>query len=178
MTEAFIGLGSNQGDRRASLQEAVRRLSLLPGTTHIALSPLYRTTPVDMPGGEEFLNGVMRLNTPLSARDLLDTLMRLEADLGRKRIPGQLLPRPLDLDLLLFGDLLLAAPDPLVPHPRLAHRVFVLQPLADLAPTLTVPGTGRTVVQLLAECRERHPEQAVREAGTFPPSLTQPPQGE
>lgn len=116
----------------------------------LALSPLYRTEPVGGPRQPDFLNAVAAGRTRLSPLDLLALLLRLEARAGRDPRGERNAPRPLDLDLLLYGDLQLRLPGLVLPHPRLARRRFVLAPLADLLPDRVVPGTGRTVASLLA----------------------------
>jgi len=125
---AYLGLGSNLGDRRAHLRAAV---DALPDV--VAVSPVYETTPVGGPPGQApYLNLVVALETTRSPRDLLDACRRLEAAAGRIRteVDG---PRTLDADVLLVGDLAVDEPDLVVPHPRMWRRRFVLAPLADLA---------------------------------------------
>lgn len=133
---AFLGLGSNLGDRWAALRGAV---AALPDV--VAVSPVYETDPVGGPPGQPpYLNAVVELDTSLSPRALLDLAHRLEAAAGREREPGgeRNRPRTLDVDVLLVGDEVVDEPDLVVPHPRMGERRFVLQPLADLAPD-TVP---------------------------------------
>jgi 2-amino-4-hydroxy-6-hydroxymethyldihydropteridine diphosphokinase len=143
MVQAFVGLGSNLGDREGTLRAAVGRLRALPHTRVLAVSKLRDTEPVGYLEQPRFLNGVVQLETELSARQLLDALMDLERRFGRDRTayPPQG-PRTLDLDLLLYGGETIAEPGLEVPHPRLHERRFVLEPLADLAPVLEVPGKG------------------------------------
>lgn len=125
---AYLGLGSNLGDRRAALRTAV---AALPGV--VAVSPVYETAPVGGPPGQsEYLNVVVELETDLSPRELLDVARRLEDAAGRVRAERNG-PRTLDVDVLLVGDLTVAEPDLVVPHPRMWQRRFVLAPLADLA---------------------------------------------
>ncbi|MGH9177571.1 MAG: 2-amino-4-hydroxy-6-hydroxymethyldihydropteridine diphosphokinase [Acidimicrobiales bacterium] len=128
---AFVALGSNLGDRRARLQQAVAGL---PGV--VAVSGVYETDPVGGPPGQPpFLNAVVELDTDLSPRELLDVARSLEAAAGRAR-SVRWGPRPLDVDVLLVGDLTVDEPDLAVPHPRMWERPFVLVPLHDLAPEL------------------------------------------
>jgi len=125
---AYLGLGSNLGDRRAHLRAAV---GALPDV--VAVSPVYETTPVGGPPGQApYLNLVVALETTMSPRDLLDAARCLETAAGRVRteVDG---PRTLDVDVLLVGDLTVDEPDLVVPHPRMWRRRFVLAPLADLA---------------------------------------------
>ncbi len=151
----YIGLGSNQGDRLANLQSAI--LTLPPTVRVLAESPVYETTPwgyIDQP---DFLNQVVRAETKLTPRQLLEYLKSIEADLGRAT-NFRYGPRPIDLDILLFNDLTMQTPDLTIPHPRLAERAFVLVPLADLSPDLHHPVSGQAVSQL----RDRLDPQGIR----------------
>jgi len=151
VARAFVGLGSNLGDREENLRRALARLGELPGTVVVAVSRLRDTEPVGIRDQPRFLNGAAELETSLDARELLDALLRIERELGRDRagVPSGG-PRTIDLDLLVYDDLQLADPSLELPHPRLAERRFVLEPLADLDPGLEVPGHG-TVETLWAE---------------------------
>ena len=151
MTRAFVGLGSNLGDREGTLRAAVGRLRRLPETTVVAVSKFRDTEPVGYVDQPRFLNAAVELRTGLSARELLDALLGLERHFGRDRsaVPAQG-PRTLDLDLLLYGDARIDEPGLQVPHPRLHERAFVLEPLAELDPALEVPGNG-AVQTLLAK---------------------------
>jgi 2-amino-4-hydroxy-6-hydroxymethyldihydropteridine diphosphokinase len=134
---AFLGLGSNLGDRWQLLRDAV---AALPDV--VAVSPVYETDPVGGPEGQDpYLNLVVELDTSLSPRELLEVAQRLEADAQRVRVE-RWGPRTLDVDVLLVGDLVVNDPDLVVPHPRMWERAFVLVPLADLAPDL-VPDPPR-----------------------------------
>ena len=125
---AYLGLGSNLGDRRAHLREAVAGIPDV-----VAVSPVYETEPVGGPAGQgPYLNLVVALDTDRSPRELLDLAQALEAGAGRVRT-GHHGPRTLDVDVLLVGDLCVREPDLVVPHPRMWERRFVLAPLADLA---------------------------------------------
>ena len=152
-----IGLGSNLGDPAANLREAFRRLAA-GGLAGARLSPLYLTEPEEChPGTPDFLNAAVT-GRWTGSPDALKTLCQtLERDLGRAAVHDSRAARTLDLDLLLFGTRELRTPQLTIPHPRLAGRLFVLVPLADLAPDWPVPGTGRTVAGLLADCRRRRP---------------------
>ena len=130
---AFLGLGSNLGDREALLRRAIEQLPDV-----VAVSPLYETDPVGGPEQGAFLNLVVELDTERSPRQLLQLCQELEADAQRIRIE-RWGPRTLDVDVLLVGDLIVDEPDLVVPHPRLWERRFVLAPLADLAPELVPP---------------------------------------
>ena len=150
MPRAFVGLGSNLGDREGTLRAAIGRLRMLAGTEVRAVSRFRNTEPVGYVDQPRFLNGAVELETDFSPRELLDALLELERAFGRNRSasPPQG-PRTLDLDLLLYGEETIAEPGLEVPHPRLHERAFVLEPLADLDPGLEVPGRG-TVQALLA----------------------------
>ena len=144
MPTAYIGLGSNLGDREASIRAAV---AALPGV--VAVSSLRETDPVGKTDQPRFLNGVAALETELSARELLDVLLSVEHGLGRER-RERWGPRTIDLDLLVYGDETVDEPGLTVPHPSLHERRFALEPLAELDPELVVPGRGR-LKDLLAE---------------------------
>jgi 2-amino-4-hydroxy-6-hydroxymethyldihydropteridine diphosphokinase len=139
----FVGLGSNLGDRERTLRRAVDELRKLPGTEVRAVSSFRDTAPVGYLDQPRFLNGAAELETALPARGLLDALLRIERHLGRDRTQGPPQgPRPIDLDLLLYGDEEIDEPGLEVPHPRLHERGFVLEPLFELDPGLLVPGRG------------------------------------
>jgi 2-amino-4-hydroxy-6-hydroxymethyldihydropteridine diphosphokinase len=131
LTETYLGLGSNLGDRAANLWEAARRLSELPGCRLDRTSRLYETAPVG-PGDQPwFLNAVLRAAIEMSAHDLLTAAKQIEQDVGRT--PSKRWgPRVIDIDLLLYGDSVIATDDLLVPHPELWNRRFVLVPLLDV----------------------------------------------
>jgi len=137
---AYIGIGGNLGDARATVEDALRRLAQLPHTILCAQSPLYRTAPVDA-GGGDYVNAVAQLFTSLTPHDLLQALQDIEQAHGRQR-PYRNAPRTLDLDILLYGDLIIADDVLTVPHPRMVQRAFVLIPLLDIAPAVAIPGIG------------------------------------
>ncbi len=143
MVHAYVGLGSNLGDREGTLRAAVGRLRNLPEIRVLRVSTLRNTEPVGYVDQPRFLNGVVELETGLSASRLLEALLGLEQAFGRNRgaVPPQG-PRTLDLDLLLYGQDVIDEPGLKVPHPRLHERRFVLEPLAELDPALEVPGKG------------------------------------
>jgi 2-amino-4-hydroxy-6-hydroxymethyldihydropteridine diphosphokinase len=144
VTLAYVGLGSNLGDREETLRAAVAALAADPNIDVVAVSTFRETDPVG-PVAEQprFLNGATAVETSLSARELLDRLLEVEHRFGRVRegVPSQG-PRTLDLDLLVFGDERIEEPGLRVPHPRLHERRFALEPLAELAPALVLPGRG------------------------------------
>ncbi len=144
MTRAYVALGSNLGDREATIRAAVAELGSRVGVEVVAVSSLIDTEPVGFTDQPRFLNGVAAIDTDLPAADLLGLLLEVERQFGRVRdgVPAQG-PRTLDLDLLLYGDGELDEPGLRVPHPRLHEREFVLGPLAELDPDIEVPGRGR-----------------------------------
>ena len=147
---AWIGLGGNLGDVAATLghaRTALARLACGP----LRESRLFSTAPWGPTPGPEFLNQVVGFPCRLPAETLLSALLELEASLGRVRLE-RWGPRTLDLDLLTYGALICTTPTLTLPHPRLAERRFVLLPWAEVSPDLTVPGLGRTVAALLADC--------------------------
>ena len=152
---AFVALGGNLGDARATLHDAIGRLAALAGEPLLS-SSLWRSTPVDCPpGSPDFINAVVAF-TPLprfTPESLLAELQALEREFGRR--PKVVLnePRPLDLDLIAWGDEVRHTPTLTLPHPRAHLRRFVLLPLSELAPELVLPGQTRTVAELLAHLR-------------------------
>jgi 2-amino-4-hydroxy-6-hydroxymethyldihydropteridine diphosphokinase len=143
MTTAYVGLGSNLGDR----EHLIRHAAELIGAVRI--STVIETEPWGYGNQPMFLNAVAEVETPLTARQLLDHLLDVERRLGRERVGAQWGPRTIDLDLLLYGDETIDEPGLVVPHPRLTERDFVLRPLAELVPLLRIPGNG-TVQDALA----------------------------
>jgi len=150
---AHIALGANLGDPFAAFEAAFAALSDISDTRLVARSSLYRTAPIGVSGQPDYVNAVAAVDTMLPARALLDALLDIETLLGRTRDYHQA-PRTLDLDLLLYGDAVLALPGLEIPHPRMHLRAFVLVPLAEIAPTATIPGRG-CVADLLAGVRDQ-----------------------
>ncbi|MGQ9708248.1 MAG: 2-amino-4-hydroxy-6-hydroxymethyldihydropteridine diphosphokinase [bacterium] len=151
MTEVYLGLGSNLGDRKWYLFQALAEL--------VKLGPLersnwYESEPVDMPGAPLFLNGAVRLWTELTVTELYQQTLEIERGMGRNdkgaAVAGTKLPRVIDIDILFYGQEVINLPGLVVPHPRLHERAFVLLPLAELAPQFWHPVLGLTVQELLA----------------------------
>jgi 2-amino-4-hydroxy-6-hydroxymethyldihydropteridine diphosphokinase len=159
----YVGVGSNLGDRWGRLSLAATQLRATPRVGVVAASRVYDATPLGPPQ-PRYLNAVLELETDVHPVDLLDRLQEIEQAGGRVRGPERWGPRTLDLDVLLYGDAVVRVPRLVIPHPGLAVRRFVLAPLAELCPDRVVPGTGRTVAQLLALV----PPEDVRTCGLYP----------
>ena len=161
---AYIGLGSNLEDPRSQLQRAFVDLAGLPDTRLVEHSSLYRSAPLgspDQPGlsnqpnlcQPDFVNAVAKIETALAPQDLLQALLRIEHEHGRKRTFRNA-PRTLDLDVLLYDDLQLHEHGLTIPHPQMHRRAFVLQPLLEIAPDIGIPGLGQAQ-RLLQACQEQ-----------------------
>ena len=159
---AYVAVGSNLGDRWARLALAARELRTAPGVAVLRASRVWDTAPLGPPQ-PRYLNAVLELETTRTAPSLLGLMREVEERAGRTR-DLRWGPRTLDLDLLLFGNLVTRSPRLTVPHPEMAHRRFVLAPLAELRPDLPVPGTDSTVGRLLAEA----PELDIEPVGGYP----------
>ena len=138
--DAYIGLGANLGDAKATLVAAFNALEALPESELVRRSSIYRSAPIDS-SGPDYLNAVVWLRTALGAHELLAQLQSIERSHGRER-PYRNAPRTLDLDVLLYGEQRFDTPTLVVPHPRAHERAFVLAPLAELSPELVIPGRG------------------------------------
>ena len=149
---AYVALGANLGDARAAVLQAFEALACWPGMQVTGRSALYRTAPHEAQG-PDFINAVARIDTRLTAPDLLDALQAIEHQAGRSR-PYVNAPRSLDLDLLFYGDAVMQGPRLTVPHPRWCERAFVLYPLADVCP-------GRVCVDMLAAVQGQPIERLV-----------------
>jgi len=149
MTRAYVGLGANVGNRRENLDRAVELLAADPGIRVLAVSSVRETDPVGYEDQPRFLNAACAVETELEPRELLERLLAIERALGRERTGPRFGPRTIDLDLLLYGNETLDEPGLTVPHPRLAERLFVLEPLHELAPDLVLPD-GRASRDLVA----------------------------
>lgn len=142
-----IALGSNLGDSQHILEDALKKLAQTPGITLQACSSWYQTEPVGPPQ-PDYLNGCALLEVQLTPQKLLETLLAVEAEFGRVRQERNG-PRTLDLDLLLFDNLILDTPTLKLPHPRMHERAFVLVPLAEIAPDWVEPVSGKAIAQLV-----------------------------
>ena len=157
MTIAYVGLGANLEDPQRTVLEAMLELGRLPGSAVTGRSSLYRSAPLGYAAQPDFINAVVGLETELEAEPLLDQLQTIENRHGRER-PFRGAPRTLDLDLLLYGNAQLSTPRLTVPHPRMHERAFVLQPLLELDPEVSVPTKGLAST-LLSACSSQKIER-------------------
>jgi 2-amino-4-hydroxy-6-hydroxymethyldihydropteridine diphosphokinase len=145
---AYLSLGSNVGDREKNLRDAIQRLGALGRI--VSLSSFYETEPVEFTAQPWFLNCVVSLETAETAAQLMTTLLDIEREMGRKRTKAKG-PRIIDMDILLFGDAIVNSPELTIPHPAMHQRRFVLEPLAEIAPTVRHPVLKKTIRELLDE---------------------------
>jgi 2-amino-4-hydroxy-6-hydroxymethyldihydropteridine diphosphokinase len=157
--DAFIGLGSNLGDRGAEIEQALAQIAALPGTVLVARSSQYESAPFHASGGD-YRNAVAHVRTTLAPLALLEALQAIEARHGRERSFANA-PRTLDLDLLLHGAAECVSDELVLPHPRMHERAFVLLPLAEIAPDLMIPGRG-PIRELLREVSAQRIAKLVR----------------
>ena len=143
----YLGLGSNLGDRRENMAQAVKRLNAGPDLTVLRTSSIYETAPWGLTEQPDFLNMVAEIATTLPPMELLDRVKDLEQELGRERSP-RFGPRPIDVDILLYGNQVVDEVDLQIPHANLHLRAFALVPLAELAPEFLHPVLGLTIGQL------------------------------
>ena len=173
MPRAGIALGSNIGQRLANLQAAVEHLRRIarPGDA-LLQAPVYQTAPVDCTAGSpDFYNTVIEIGYDGTPPDLLQHTQAIESELGRTRDTERHAPRPIDIDLLYFGNTLHATGGLCLPHPRLTRRRFVLQPLADIRPDLILPGDHLTIAAHLARLASNEPALTLVQATWWGPLL-------
>lgn len=168
---AYIALGSNLGDRRDYLDRALAALQEKPGIVVTQVSSYLETAPVGGPSGQgDFLNAAAELQTELEAGELMRVLLDVERDLGRVR-SERYGPRIIDLDVLLYDDLVCDEPDLVIPHPRLHERLFVLEPLAEIAPQARHPVMKRSIADLCSQLRQSSPSSAAAPGQPATPSV-------
>lgn len=153
VSSIYLGIGSNLGDRYANIRAAVELMGKIDGLKVKGISSLYETEPCGGPPQGKFLNGVIEVETQLSPRELLEKLKEIERRLGRVKTVANG-PRTIDLDILLYQDLVVDEEDLKIPHPRVTQRRFALEPLAELNPDLIHPISNKKVAQLLREVQE------------------------
>jgi len=157
VVEAILSLGSNMGDRYGTLDKAISRLDSHPGINVSKVATFLETVPVGYIEQDKFINSAVTIETSLSPLELLEAVLQIEKDCGRKR-DVRFGPRTLDIDILLYGDLLINSEMLTIPHPRLHEREFVLVPLAEVAPERSIPPAGLTAPEMLALLhRKRRP---------------------
>ena len=156
MSIVYLGIGSNLGDRRINIEQALEFLKKIKDLEVSKVSSLYETEPAGGPGQGKFLNGVLKIETSLLPLELLEKLKGIEKKLGRNKGVSNG-PRPIDLDILFYDDVVIRGKELEIPHPRLHQRFFVLKPLAEIAPELIHPVLNKQAGQLLTEICERKP---------------------
>jgi len=162
MTLALVALGTNLGDRQSNLDRATQLLAAVPGVRLIAASGSHATQPIGGPSGQgDFLNAAALFETSLEPAALFAAMQDVETALGRRRDGPRWSPRPIDLDLLLYGSLVLETAKLTVPHPRMAFRRFVIEPAAEVAPTMMHPTIGWTLAELRDHLRAAAPYVAI-----------------
>jgi len=153
MKTAYIGIGSNMGDRRWNCLDSIDRIGEVDNCEILSASRFYITEPVGVEGQEWYLNGAVSISTGLPALDLIKRLLDIEADMGRVR-EKKWGPRIIDLDILIFGNDIINDGILTVPHPMMHLRRFVMAPMADLAPDLMHPVLGKTMIEIFNEISE------------------------
>ena len=154
VTLVFLGLGSNTGDREAFIEKTASAIANLGNSTVQQSSSVYETQPWGKEDQDPFLNQVLELETELLPDALLKACQKIECALGRKR-GKQWGPRTIDIDILLYGEWIIETDTLCIPHPRMWERRFVLVPLSEIASSVSVPGCGKTVIELLGRCPDK-----------------------
>ncbi len=154
MNSAFIGLGSNLGERLEMIERAITQLSKLPHSTLSGVSSVYESPPIDGSAQHHFLNAVCKLNTDLPPKTLLEALKHIERKLGRPEGYARWSPRPIDLDILFYNDLVIQQDDLTIPHAEIPNRKFVLLPMLELEDVFH-PVLNKPISTLLAETSDR-----------------------
>ena len=157
MSRVFIGVGSNEGDRSAHISSAIKALSVVDGIQVVQMAMLIETDPVGGPPQGPYLNTVVEIGTALAPRELLSTLQAIEQQLGRKPQSERWGPRPIDLDILLYGDQVIETPELRIPHARMHERPFVLEPLVQIAPDIVHPLLKQPIAELLKALKQGSP---------------------
>ncbi len=145
----FISVGANLGDKMSNCRFGIAQLAALADVGRMAVSPFYRTAPVDYLDQDWFVNAALRLTTTLAPVELLDNIIAIQKQAGRKEDKIRFGPRVLDLDIIFYGDQVVREPRLEIPHPRMHKRRFVLQPICDIDPAFIHPVRGLTVKALL-----------------------------
>ena len=169
---AYLGLGSNQGDREANLRESLDRLDNTEGIKLSRHSSIYLTEPVGVSRQTDFYNAAAEIKTTLSPHDLLSEVKKIEYGMGREP-NNHFRPRPIDIDILLYGDSEIDTLDLLIPHSRLARRAFVLIPLLEINPDITHPTSFRSLKEYLDEIGGSQKVERVINAGDFTGKLSE-----
>ena len=149
MSRVFVGIGSNQQERLSNISEAIKRLGKLPSTRLVQMAPVYETEPVGEINQPDFLNTVVEIETFLSPHELISYLKKIESDFGRIHSERKWGPRVIDLDLLLYDEVVIKEERLKIPHPQIEFRRFVLEPLAQLDPDLKHPESKLSIRELL-----------------------------
>ena len=155
MARVFIGVGSNQGDRLTSISRGVQALGAIAGVRVVQMALVAETAPVGGPPQGPYLNTVVEIDTTVPPRELLQLLKAIERQMGRQPSDVRWGPRPIDLDVLLYEDLVVRESDLEIPHPRLHERRFVLEPLTQLAPDVVHPVLKQSIKALLDKALNR-----------------------
>jgi 2-amino-4-hydroxy-6-hydroxymethyldihydropteridine diphosphokinase len=162
MKTAYIGIGSNIGDPQRNCHEAIEKIAAIDGFRVISVSSFYLTEPVGVKTQEWYINGVVSISTAMPVHDLLNSLLQIEANMGRVR-NVKWGPRIIDLDILLFGQDIIDEKDLKIPHPMMHLRKFVMAPIAELAPEIVHPVLGKTMTELLMDITES--SQVIKKTG-------------